>query len=247
MTADLFWARPSTNVVVREDEVHVWRASLDQPGDYIHELRHTLAVGERERAARYHFDEDREAFVVARGLLRKILGRYLGVAPSEVRFSYNSYGKPALEQAGRRAVRFNLSHSGQVVLYAVARGRNVGVDVERIRPVPRAEQIVNRYFSARERVFLSALPADQRQGAFFSCWTRKEAYIKARGQGLSLSFDEFDVPLGPEEPMTITHAEERFQGGASWSLRELHVGDGYAAALAVEGECRHLQGWQWCE
>ncbi len=241
MSADLLWAQPPANVVATNDEIHVWRASLDLPDPYVCQFRQTLADDEQQRADRFHFEKDRKAFVVARGLLRTILGRYLNMAPDAVRFSYNRYGKPAVEQA----VCFNLSHSAALAIYAVARGRDVGVDVECIRRLPDAQRIAERYFSERERTELRALPVDQRQEAFFRCWTRKEAYIKATGQGLSLPLDQFDVSLSPGEPATISHPRQDPEENASWSLRELDPGPGYAAALAVEGHDWQLRAWQW--
>ena len=245
MTEDLFWTSPPENVIVAGDEVHVWRVALDQPGTSLDRLRRVLSVDEMERAQGFHFDKDRHAFIVARGALRTILGRYLDMAAGDVRFCYNPYGKPALARE-LGAIRFNLSHSGNLALCAVARDRDVGIDVERIRRVPKFEQIASRYFSARERSELGTLPADQKLHAFFSCWTRKEAYIKARGQGLSLPLDRFSVSLRPGVPATITRCEKDPRDVRFWSLRDVCPGGDYVAAVAAEGKGWHPKGLRWC-
>jgi len=197
-----------------------------------------------DRARRFHFQRDSERFIVTRGLLRCILGRYLGIEPGRLRFVYNSYGKPALATASDEgALCFNLSHSGGLALYAVARGRQVGIDLERIRAVPEIEQIAQRFFSSREYAAFRSLAAGLRQEAFYSCWTRKEAYIKARGQGLSLPLDQFDVSLVPGEPARLLDVRGDSQDGHHWLLRELEPGPGYVAALAVEGHGWKLKCW----
>jgi 4'-phosphopantetheinyl transferase len=232
-----FHPSPFTFQLERFD-VHVWRVVLDQPAIRLQSLWEQLAPEERDRAARFHFPKDRDRFVAARGLLRVILGAYLGVDPAGLRFTKNAYGKPALaEQRGPDDLRFNLSHSHELVLYAITRGREVGIDVEWMRPDLADEEIAARFFSPREVAALRALPEPQRLEAFFNCWTRKEAFIKARGEGLSLPLDEFDVSLAPGEPAALLGTCWDPHEAGRWSLRALSPGPGYAAALAVEGEC----------
>jgi 4'-phosphopantetheinyl transferase len=222
------------------DDVHVWRADLDRPEADVRTLQQLLSADELSRAARFHFQKDAHRFIVGRGLLRTILARYLRVAPSRVRFDYTTYGKPMLAPASaQETITFNLAHSGQIALYAVARDRAVGVDIEQIRSGIEYEQIAERFFSATERAQLRALPANQRTVAFFTCWTRKEAYIKAQGEGLSLPLGQFDVSFAPGEPARLVHTAGDPGEAARWSLHELHPGAGYVAALAAEG-----QGWR---
>lgn len=249
MTApESLWLPPLTDLALLDDEVHVWRASLDPPASRVRELHHTLAADESGRAARFHFQRDRRCFVVSRGLLRTILSRYLGTQPEQLRFCYDPHGKPALvTAAGQDTLSFNLSHSGNLVLYALARGRRVGIDLERIRDVIEYEQIAARFFSPRESAALQALPTSIKSEAFFNCWTRKEAYIKARGEGLSLPLDQFDVSLIPGEPAALLSTKGNSQEVARWSLQALSPGPGYVAALAVEGHGWRLQCWQWSE
>jgi len=222
------------------DEIHVWRAELDQPEATVERLGQTLSTDEQERAQRFVLERVRTRFVVGRGLLRAILARYLGRPPHRLRFAYGERGKPALAPAESTSLRFNVSHSADVVLFAVARGREVGVDVERLRPMPRAERIAERFFSVPERQALAALPEARKVEGFFTCWTRKEAYIKARGDGLGHPLDQFAVTIAPDEPVRLSAVGD---GDATeiarWSLTGLPPGPGYVAALAACGS-----GWR---
>jgi 4'-phosphopantetheinyl transferase len=226
----------------RSDEVHVWTASLSRPPEEVERFEGLLSEDELQRAARFRFGRDRRRFIVARGSLREILARYVSLPPSLLRFGYNAFGKPELRgQAGPTPIRFNLSHSEDLALYAVAAGREVGVDVEFVREDVACEEVARSFFSGREVETLMVLPRDARKLAFFNCWTRKEAYIKARGAGLSLPLDAFDVSLSPGEPAALMHVRDEPREAARWSLRELSPAPGYVAALAVEGG-----GWRLC-
>ena len=183
-----------------------------------------LSDEERDRAARFRFDRDRDRYVVCRGNLREMLGERLGVAPAEIAFSYNAHGKPET-----RGVEFNVSHSGSRALIAISRARVVGVDIERMNRGFMHEQIPERFFSPGEVRALRALPEAGQVEAFFHCWTRKEAYVKARGLGLSLALDGFDVSLG--------HPACFLRGVEGWEIESVNAGDGFAAAVVAEG-CR---------
>jgi 4'-phosphopantetheinyl transferase len=240
------WYPPPEPLMLANNEVHVWRASLDLPVSQMRSLQNTLAAEEQRRAERYYFLKDRERFIVARGLLRDILGRYLKMEPGQLRFCHNSYGKPGLAgETGAETLCFNVSHSYGLAVYAVTRGRAVGADVERIRPDLAEEDIIERFFSPREVAALRALPVDMQPEAFFHCWTRKEAYIKAKGTGLSIPLDAFDVSLSPKESAVLLNVSGNPQETSRWSLQELSVDSGYAAALAVEGHDWQLKCWQW--
>ena len=233
------WRLPPETLILGSDEAHVWRAALDQTTSQIESFRHTLAADEQARVERFYFRRNREHFIVARGVLRALLGFYLNNAPECLSFRYSSHGKPALAwESGGDMIRFNLSHSHGVALYAVTRGREVGIDLEYIRSDLEVEQIAERFFSRREIVTLRALPIDLRTYAFFLCWTRKEAYIKARGEGLSLPLDQFDVSLIPGEPAALLSTHRGSHEALRWSLQELTPAPGYVAALGVEGH-----GW----
>lgn len=240
------WNSPSETPILSDDDVHVWRASLDPPASVVERLERTLATDERERAGRFRFSRHRSHFIAARGMLRAILGLYLEAEPAALYFQYGPRGKPGLAGDGDDGtLRFNLSHSGELALYAVARGRELGIDVEQIRSDRSDESIARRFFSPSEVEALLALPEGERRDAFFRCWTRKEAYIKARGDGLSLALDQFDVSLAPGEPATLLRTRQDAADAARWSLRDLPAGPGYAAALAVEGKSWRLRCWQW--
>jgi len=236
---------PPATMVLGRNQVHVWRAALDKSPTHTDSLRHILAADEQSRADRFYFQRDRERFIAAHGILRTILGLYLNRAPNSLSFCYGSHGKPALtEQPGDDAIRFNMSHSQGMALYAIARGHEVGIDVESVR-ILATEQIAERFFSRREIATLRALPKDLQNYAFFLCWTRKEAYIKARGEGLSLPLDRFDVSLIPGEPAVLLSTRPDSDDVLRWDLRELALPLGYVGALAVEGRGWSLSYRQW--
>lgn len=240
------WHAPIEPIKLVSDEVHVWRARLDQPPLCVESLLGTLTDDERSRAERFKFLKDREHFIVARGTLRAIIGRYLQIEPSQLRFCYSDYGKPALvKDFAGGAARFNLTHSHGLALFAVTCGREVGIDLEKLRPDLADGQIAERFFSAQEVRRLRELPRQQQGEAFFNCWTRKEAYIKARGEGLSMPLDSFDVSLVPGEPAELLDTRGDPQEASRWSLRELFPASGFVAAVAVEGSDWRLRCLQW--
>ena len=239
------WNPAPAMFLLGSDEVHVWRATLDLPIARVASFEQTLAADERARAGQFHFQKDRTRFIVARGLLRTILGRYLGQDPRALRFCSNAYGKPGLapEFGGDASPSFNVSHAGALALYAVTRNRAIGIDLEDIRMDVECDSISEHFFSPRERRLLRAIPAAQRPEAFFHCWTRKEAYVKARGKGLSIALDQFDVSVSPQEPAALLETREEGQENSHWSLHDLPVGERYVAALAVE-EDPQLVFWE---
>lgn len=178
------WLTSPEHLLWEGAEIHVWRAYLNEDASTVQALSSVLAPDERQRASKYQFQKDREHFVVARGVLREILSRYLNSPPAQIRLSYNYYGKPALNNGtGDNLLHFNMSRSLGVALYAITRGREIGVDIEFIREDFPGLEIAKRFFSPREVAMLQALPPHSQTAAFFNCWTRKEAYIKARGEG----------------------------------------------------------------
>jgi 4'-phosphopantetheinyl transferase len=213
---------------------------------YLRIFEDTLTADERARAERFYFQKHRERFIAGRGLLRHILSRYLGKEPDQLRFCYNSYGKPALtEETGAEGLCFNLSHSHGIALYALTHGREIGIDIEYFRPDVETEKLAERFFSPREAAVLRALPEHLRKEGFFNCWTRKEAYIKAEGEGMSIPLSAFDVSLTPGEPAALLRTQKHPQETACWSLQALNPAPSYAAALAVKGHDWELKCWQW--
>jgi 4'-phosphopantetheinyl transferase len=212
----------------------------------VQSLRRTLTADETRRAERFYFQKDRDRFIVARGLLRSILSRYLNMEPSQLRFRYGAHGKPDLATAsGGHKLRFNLSHSNGLALYAITRDREIGVDIEYIRADFPGLQVAEHFFSPREIATLRALPAARRHEAFFTFWTLKEAYIKARGQGLTLSLDQLDVSAALEGRAPLLSTNDDLQHFSHWSLQKLVPAPGYIAANAVEGHDWGLKCWQW--
>lgn len=211
--------------LVSWDVVDVYTIRLEAEAARLDQLYEMLSPEERERARRFHFPEHRRQSILCRGTLRETLARYLDVDPGAIAFAYNRYGKPYVRGA---EIRFNLSHSGGWAMLAVARGREVGIDIERIHPRFAQDQIPEQFFSPREVEQLRSLPQREQTAAFFRCWTRKEAYIKARGLGLSLPLDSFDVSLRPDDPPALLRA-------GNWSIQNLEAPSGYAAAVVAEG------------
>lgn len=212
-------------------EAHVWKTSLDRDAAQLDALAGLLSPDERARAARFHFERDRRRFIAARAFLRTVLGRYLSVPPAEIVFTTNEYGKPA---AGSAAIRFNLSHSHGLALAAFVLHREVGVDVEQIRDGVTGDRIAERFFSPAEAAELASLPAAGRTEAFFRCWTRKEAWIKAVGRGLSIPLTSFDVSIGREDARLAATRPDPSEA-ARWTLCHLDPDPGFTGALAIEG------------
>ncbi len=247
-TTDAVWERPPAAPALARNDVHVWRAALDLPAPEVQRLQNLLADDEIQRAERFFSPQDRDRFIVARGLLRTILSRYTGQEAQRLRFAYGQRGKPMLAAGtGQADLRFNVSHSSGMVLYALSLQREVGVDLEYIRASVACEQIAERFFSPQEAAALLALPAEKRLHAFFSRWTLKEAYIKAQGLGLWLSLDAFDVNLLSDGMATVTHLANDGQDAARWLLCQLAPAPHYAAALAVEGHDWQLSRWHWLD
>jgi 4'-phosphopantetheinyl transferase len=226
------WTHTSVVDELGPDETHVWRASLDQPTDMIAKLAPLLSQDERQRAERFHRPADRRRFIAGRGILRRIISAYLALPPGQLRFTYNEYGKPAVsDDQNDRALNFNLSHSAELILYAVTRKRAVGIDIEYIREDFATLEIAEHFFSKDEVAALKSLPTDQRTAGFFNCWSRKEAFIKAKGIGVSYPLDRFTVSLAPGEPPALLKVDDDEREVARWKMYELKPGAGYSAAI----------------
>ena len=234
-----YWAdaplNPDTASRLADDAVEVVVTRLDVEPEAFEALERWLPDEERQRASRFHFECDRRRFIVARGRLRQLLASRLGVKPQSVELSYGAHGKPALAH-GSAAVdwRFNASHSMDVAVYAFCRGREVGIDVEAIHSVQCADAVAAHFFSRSELEAYRALDPRDKQLGFFNCWTRKEAFIKALGEGLSFPLDEFDVSLSPDEPARLLRVGNMDGNESGWSLRGFSPMPGYVAAVVIE-------------
>jgi 4'-phosphopantetheinyl transferase len=248
MDLPISWQPSPENLILGSDEVHVWRAMLNLSLSHVQVLEQTLTSDERVRAGQFHFQKDKHHFIVARGLLRTILGRYLARDPQQLRFCYNPYGKPTLAQeSAGDTLFFNVTHSHGMALYALAHSGEIGIDLEFIHKEGEFQQIAERFFSPYEVAMLRAVPAYMQREAFFRCWCRKEAYLKARSRGLSLALNQFDVTVAPGKPAALLSTREENQDISRWSLYDLFPGSDFIAALAIDGHPSRLQCWQWNE
>jgi 4'-phosphopantetheinyl transferase len=237
MNTHFFLDRMPRDLRLKNDNVDVWRASLHMDASSLSALREFLVEDERMKADRLRFKRVRENYVAARGSLRLILAAYLNKQPKNLEFQYGQHGKPSLADGlNRKGITFNMSHSHGMALYCVGLEREIGADIEKIRTDMSFEKIGKRFFSSLEYETLKQLPDDQLKNGFFNCWTRKEAYIKAKGEGLSSLISRFAVSLVPGEPAALL--DHQLDAGEinRWSLIDLDVGPGYTAALAVEGK-----------
>jgi 4'-phosphopantetheinyl transferase len=216
-------------------ELRLWAIALDPPPEAVAALSKLLAPDEQERAARFRFDIHRRRYAVGRGALRRLLGRELGLVPEAVAFEYGPRGKPFL--AARHAganLQFNLSNSEDLALVGFLHGREVGVDVEFLKPMPDAEEIGERFFSIPEREVLKRVAKAEKEIAFFNAWTRKEAYLKAVGEGLAVALDSFDVTLAPGEPARMLALNGDPAAAERWFYLHLDPQPRYVGAVAIE-------------
>lgn len=232
------WLPQPAKVKLIEDEVHLWLVDLHRSSPNIGVCFDLLNDTEKNQAQKFVFEKDRNRFTVAHATLRLILGQYLDKSPTALEFTAGPMGKPALRASS--ALRFNLSHSEHLILHAFSLGRELGVDVERQRAEVANQEIVGSYFSRREQSEWLALDPDLRDTAFYLGWTRKEAYLKARGDGLSESLSDFDVSLTPDQPVVLNSKD-----ADRWDLFSFCPEPGSVASLVVEGKNYKLCHWEW--
>ncbi|MGJ5675152.1 MAG: 4'-phosphopantetheinyl transferase HetI [Nostochopsis sp.] len=231
---NLLWLTAPTNLTLLPDDVHIWQIELKRPESELQVLQTTLSSDEIARAQRFYFEQHRQRFIAGRGILRRILGRYLGVEPQAVQFTYELRGKPVLADS---RLSFNLSHSEDLALCGVSRNRKIGIDVEHMRSVSDVEALAERFFAPREYEVVRSLPPEQQQQVFFRYWTCKEAYLKAIGVGI-VQLEKVEISLTLEQPAKLITEQE-------WSLIELTPGDNYLGAVAIAGQNLHLKCWQY--
>lgn len=245
---EYMWNCLPENFILLRGEVHIWFASLDKPVSIVESLIKTLSKEELDRARRYYFPRLRKRFIVSHGLLRCILSKYLSLEPDQLQFSHNSFGKPSLPiSLGKKNLSFNMSHSGSYVLYAITLDREIGVDIEQVHENFEWESIASSFFSSLENQMLQEVPQELKYEAFFNCWTRKEAYIKARGNGFSYPLDRFAVSLISGEPVALLMDKENPTETSRWKLEDISPVSGYKAALAVQDLDMPFIRWQLLE
>lgn len=238
--------RPPASLQLQAGEVHIWMGVQDRTESECSRFLRILSPDERMRAEQFRFEEHRLKFIARHGILRTILGKYLGVPAHTVLFHHGANGKPELAKAFRRSgVVFNISHSNGLALFAFARNHEIGVDIEHVRDIPEMEHIIERFFSPGERAFIHATPPLERRDAFFDCWTRKEAFIKATGTGLALPLSSFDVAPGQEERDAQGIDAEAQPFLSPWSVRTLRPAREHAGAVAVRSKNSNFHYFRW--
>jgi 4'-phosphopantetheinyl transferase len=241
----LAWPPAPDGLELRPGEAHIWAVSIDISAAEAEALRPLLSDDEIQRADRFHFDRHRSRFIAARAGLRTVLARYLGAEPASLRFAYEHFGKPYLDRRdGRPPLEFNLSHSADLALIGVCLSKRIGIDIEHRVQERATLDIARNFFAAEEVAALEGLPPESQTAGFFACWTRKEAYIKARGEGISLGLDTFAVTLAPGEPPRLIRSALGELERKRWLVRNLDVHPGYAAALVIEQGEWDLRCWQ---
>lgn len=238
MAEPVNWLSPAHDLRLKGDEVHLWKVRLDMTAHNTGEFLGLLNQEEQNRAKQFIFEKERNRFTTARGILRCLLAGYLGCSAKDLEFSLGPSGKPALRD--NFSLRFNLTHSNGLILYAFSLGRELGIDVEEQLKESTNPEIVARYFSTNEQAEFFALPPTAQEEAFYSGWTRKEAYLKARGDGLQATLKNFDVSLNPEQPLTL-----RSEDSDRWGMHSFCPEPGFVAALVVEGGNCKLCFWKW--
>jgi 4'-phosphopantetheinyl transferase len=218
---------------LQTDQIHVWAVRSLAGNDCLPSLRDTLSCDELQRAAAFRFEKHKNHYIVTRGLLRAILGRYIAKPAEAIEFRYAPQGKPYLRDADSYKLQFNLSHSENCVVYAVTLNGELGIDVEHIKELPDMNSIARRFFSEAEVADLEAVSSELRAESFYKCWTRKEAYIKAVGSGLSLPLDRFRVSVLPGQPAALLSLQDGADSASSWSMHDLRPWDGFVGALAI--------------
>jgi 4'-phosphopantetheinyl transferase len=230
------WSRPAETLTLPESDVHVWRAWLDVNAEECLRLSLYLSEDELLRADRFVFPRDRDHFIVARGKLRELLAMYLRCSPKSLQFRTGQYGKLSLPDSPD--LRFNLTHSYGLALYTFAMHRELGIDTEKMRPEFASNEVVERNFSAAEKRELKGLPPELHTTAFFLCWTRKEAYVKAHGDGLQIPLASFDVSLTPGGPQTLRSIDSE-----RWSMHSFSPAPDYVASVLVEDGIESMRFW----
>jgi 4'-phosphopantetheinyl transferase len=240
------WPEPAPDWPSASGPIQVWAFRLEVPQRLLERYATLLCPAETERAARFRSSLHRNRFVAGRGALRAILGRYLNAAPEAIEFEYGAQGKPALSGLeSRPGLQFNLAHTGDLALLAVARSTPVGVDVEQVRALAEFDSLVDRFFSARENAAFRALTSEEKPAAFFNLWTRKEAWLKATGEGIGAFLNRVEVSFLPGEPARFLGLPPGTDPRSEWRLTTLDPAPGYAGALAFEGDVEPVQCWQW--
>ncbi len=234
------WFPESERLALSRGELHVWHGSLDLPEAFHCDLEAQLTPEEHQRAAKFLTSQAREHFVAARGILRQLLGAYLGISAEEVALRYGPQGKPSLAPGHDSRIRFNASHSGGMGMLVFAQEHEVGADLEHTRADVEGMEIAARFFSQEEKAELAKLPPELRNEAFFRCWTRKEAYVKARGEGMGIPLESFTVRFADDHEQQVID-----ETGRRWSCYGIELPRGFTGAVVAAGQSWRLRQREW--
>lgn len=237
------WLSLPDNLTLSDEEAHIWRADLEHDVCFQSSYLKILSPDEKNRAQKFRFTRDSRNFIIARGILRSLIGKYLEINPAEISFQYSEFGKPGI--ADNHSLQFNISHSQNIALFAFIKKHHVGVDVEFVNPAIDVKDIAEKFFSTNEIMKLLALPEKQQTLGFFNCWTRKEAFIKAVGEGLSFPLNKFEVSLEPDKPAKLLAAEWEPKDVSKWSIYSISPGLNFVGSLAIEGLVEKVKFWNW--
>jgi 4'-phosphopantetheinyl transferase len=239
------WLSPPDQISLLKNDIHIWRVKLNKFFSKVKEYCEILSDDEYRRAERYYFYRDKKRYIISRGVLRTIIGKYyIGVEPGCIKFYYGNHGKPYLSKIFEGGtLQFNRADSNGIAVYAFTKINEIGIDLEYMRSMPDADQIVKGSLSEYEKDAFKSLSESQKYEAFFNCWTRKEAFIKATGKGLYYPLDQFDVSMAPDQPARLISINENRLEAAKWTLIDLRPEFGYSAAVALEGVCEDFRLW----
>lgn len=238
------WHIPTTHPKLASQQVHIWRTSLDVVDSTHNAFRRILSSDELERAQRFVFERDRQRYIVARSVLRSLLAAYVQVHPSDLVFGYEQHGKPFLARPhGATPISFNLSHSDEWAVYGFTQQGRIGIDIECHRSLKDMHRLAASVFSEQELAALHTLPAHQQQAAFYAGWTRKEAFIKACGEGLAFSLKRFDVSLTPGEPACLLRVDADPAAALHWHMSSFTPAHNISGAVVVEGQQFDVMFW----
>lgn len=239
------WLTPPESLRLGQGEVHVWRGIVDIPSSRLQVYWKTLSQEEQQRAHRLRFPLHRRRWVAARGMLRLLLGRYLDLSSQELEFGTGPHGKPFVQHPTTPTLFFNISHSQKIALFAFSQESEVGIDVEGSRPHLNHEDIAKRILNAQEQEWLQSLPASKKKSAFLTCWTRKEAFTKAHGIGLTFPLQDITVTFLPHQPPGVVKVADSSLNHHQWTMYDITPRLRYAGALVVAGHPRSIHYWNY--
>jgi len=239
------WIVPTDEANKLNKNVHIWLIRYDQSDQIFADSKHILSKEEKERSSRFHFDIDHKRFSVTRSLLKKYLGKIISRPPREIHFKFNKYGKPELLNSPKE-IHFNVTHSGNLGMIAITDLAPIGIDVEQFRSEMTTGDIAKRFFSKMEVEAFLELEENEKLQGFFNCWTRKEAFIKAVGKGLSLPLNTFDVSLKPNEPAQLLAVRYKNETSKDWTLTDIKLDHGYASAFIIRAKSFSTNFWYTC-